>query len=270
MAATYVRRRDSDEAGEILAMVDKLGGAPLPQLTDTDLCVFSDAFATMLDRDVWMAWLALPDEERVRRAELARGFLTHRRLLRAVPDPSASASASAPDGNGPPGPQQGLRIQPKLGFILAARQYPSFLGLCSVPGTRQLSAPHLFGLGDESRSPTPTLLMEQVSDRQLPVLGHVREYGLLLPWRAAKVLASWLAGTLRDPAHPSCVLDLFDHSPQGQLHVERVTVRAASSGGTLRVEHTRPDGSYVQRGGLNEAALADLLTPVLAAAASPK
>ena len=55
MAPAHARRRDIDEATEILAMVDELGGAPLPQLTDTDLCVFSDAFATMLDHDVWTA-----------------------------------------------------------------------------------------------------------------------------------------------------------------------------------------------------------------------
>lgn len=255
MAGTTVRQRDIDEAAEILAMVDEFGGAPLPQLTDTDLCVFSDAFATMLDRDIWKAWLALPDAERVRRADLARGFLLHRRLLRAVPD--------AP-------PSQSLRIQPKLGFILAARQYPSFLGLCSVPGTSQRSAPHLFGLSDASRAATPTLLMEQVSTRQLPTLGHIREYGLLRPHRAAKVLASWLAGTVRDPANPACVLDIVNHSPQNQPHVERVTIRAASTSTSLRAEHTRPDGSYVQRAGLDETALADLLTPVLTAAASPQ
>jgi hypothetical protein len=264
MAPVQVRPGDLAEATEILAMVDRLGGAPLPQLTDTDLCVFSDAFATMLDHDVWVAWLALPDEERVRRADLARGFLLHRRLLRGVPDRSASPS---PDSAGT---HEELRIQPKLGLILAARQYPSFVGLCSVPGTGQLSAPHLFGLGDEARAAAPTLLMEQVSARELPGLGHIREYGLLLPWRAAKVLASWMAGTLRDPANPACVLDVFDHSPDDQLHVERVTVRAASSGDALRVEHIRPDGSYVQRSGLDEPALADLLTPVLSAAAAPQ
>ncbi|QMU72479.1 hypothetical protein [Streptacidiphilus sp. P02-A3a] len=253
MPGPRLRPRDIDEAAAILAMVDASGGAPLPQLTDTDLCVFSDAFATMLDRDVWKAWLALPDPERVRRAELARGFLLHRRLLRAVPD--------AP-------PSQSLRIQPKLGFILAARQHPSFLGLCSVPGTSQPSAPHLFGLSDASRAATPALLMEQVSARQLPGLGHVREYGLLRPHRAAKVLASWIAGTLRDPANPACALDIVTHSPQSRPHVERVTVRAASAGASLRVEHTRPDGSYVQRAGLDEPALADLVTPVLTAAAT--
>lgn len=254
MAGTHVRQRDIDEAAEILAMVDELGGAPLPQLTDADLCVFSDAFATMLDRDVWAAWAALPDAEQARRAELVRGFLLHRRLLRAVPD--------AP-------PSESLRIQPKLGFILAARQHPSFLGLCSVPGTRQLSAPHLFGLSDASRADAPTLLMEQVSERQLPGLGHIREYGLLRPQRAAKVLTSWIAGKLRAPATPACVLDIVNHSPQKQLHVERITVRAASSNASLRAEHTRPDGTYTQRSGLDETTLADLLTPVLTTAATP-
>ena len=111
--------------------------------------------------------------------------------------------------------------------------------------------------------------MEQVSNRAIPGLGHIREYGLLLSWRAANVLASWMAGTLRAGAHPVCVLDIFNHSPEEQLHVERVTVRAASSGDSLRVEHSRPDGTYAQRGGLNEPALAELLRPVLSAAAAP-
>ena len=277
---THVRRRDINEATEILALVDERGGTPLPQLTDADLCVFSDAFATMLDREVWMAWLDLPDAERVRRADLVRGFLVRRRLLRVAPVASGPVG-SGPVGSGPvasgpvgsgsvdgTGMHQGLRIQPKLGFILAARRYPSFVGLCSVPGVAQRSAPHLFGLGDQTRA-TPTLLLEQVSERRLPVLGHIREYALLLPERAAKVVASWMAGTLRDPAHPACVLDLFTHTPQQRLHVERVTVRAGAAGDALRFEHTRRDGSYVQRGGLTETALADLVAPILTPPADP-
>jgi len=270
MAETHVRRRDLDEAAAILAMVDELGGAPLPQLTDTDLCVFSDTLATVLDSDVWNAWLALPDEDRVRLADLARDFLVSRRLLRVAPVPSTSGDGS--------GMHQGLRIQPKLAFILAARQSPSFVGICSVPGVAQPSAPRLFGIADETRT-TPTLLMEQVSERQVPAFGHIRDYGLLLPERAAKVLATWMAGTLRDPAHPACVLALFTHpansahpadAPEQPPTVERLTVRGSSGGSPLRLEHLRSDGTYVQRAGLDEPALAALIAPALAAAAAPR
>jgi hypothetical protein len=247
MTTSDFRQADVDEAAAIMALVDAEGGAPLPQLTDTDLCVFSDAFATLLDKDVWTDWLALPDPERVRRAELARGFLVERRLLRLVED------GSTPE----------VAIRPKLGYILAARQRPSFIAVCSVPGTAQPSAPHLFGLSDESRS-GQCMLAEQVTPRTVPVLGRIREYGLFLPRRAGTFVAGWAAGTLRLPGNEneSVVVDLYDHPPQAQedrLAVERMTIRHSSADGTLRVEHIRPGGGYAQRGRLDEAALADQL-----------
>lgn len=255
MTMSDFRQADVDEAAAIMAMVDAEGGAPLPQLTDTDLCVFSDAFATLLDKDVWTAWLALPDPERVRRAELARGFLVERRLLRLVED------GSTPE----------VAIQPKLGYILAARQRPSFVAVCSVPGTAQPSAPHLFGLSDESRS-EQCMLAEQVTPRTVPVLGRIREYGLFLPRRAGTFVAGWAAGTLRLPGNgnESVVVDLYDHPPQARAQaqaqnqddppaVERMTIRHSPADGTLRVEHIRPGGGYAQRGRLDEAALADQL-----------
>ncbi|MFC1405400.1 MULTISPECIES: hypothetical protein [Streptacidiphilus] len=247
MTTSDFRQTDVDEAEAIMAMVDAEGGAPLPQLTDTDLCVFSDAFATLLDKDVWTTWLALPDPERIRRAELAQGFLAERRLLRLVED------GCAPE----------VAIQPKLGYILAARQRPSFVAVCSVPGTAQPSAPHLFGLSDQSRS-EQCLLAEQVTPRTVPVLGRIREYGLFLPRRAGNFVAGWAAGTLRLPGggNESVVVDLYDHATQAQDDgptVERMTIRHSAADGTLRVEHVRPGGGYTQRGRLDQDALADQL-----------
>jgi hypothetical protein len=220
------RERDVAEAEQLLAAAQQRGSIPLPQLTDVDLCVFSDAFSTVLDADVWQRWLALGEDERDGLAAQALGFLEFRRLLRRA-DPTDGADKPEFD------------IQPKLGLILAARQRPAFVGVCSVPGQLRVGDLRLFGLVDEVH-PDPVVLLERSTERGLGAFGRIRQYALATPDAAAGVAVDWVRESVEsDPGAGDAprLIELYRHEEGQSLTGERLSLSSVDSG--LLLTHAR-------------------------------
>lgn len=215
------------EAELLLAQARERGSVPLPQLTDTDLCVFTDSFATLLDQPTWDHWWSMPEGERNALAAKAMDFLAYRRLLR-------------PIGQGPDGLPD-YRIQPKLGYILAARQFPSVLGVCSVPGYLRVGDLRLYALRDQTGG-DPCVVLERATARVMEQFGRIRQYVLATTDAAGAVIADWVRRSARvdlEAAGLPRLVEFYRH-PQGEpLGGERVSLLPMPGGVTMT--HTRGD-----------------------------
>jgi hypothetical protein len=222
-----VPTQEITEAGLLLAQARERGSIPLPQLTDVDLCVFTDSFATLLDRPTWDHWWSMPEGERTALATTAMDFLAYRRLLR-------------PIGQGPDGRPE-YQIQPKLGYILAARQFPSVLGVCSVPGYLRVGDLRLFALHDRTGD-DPCVLLERTTTRVMERFGRIRQYVLATTDAAGAVTADWVrrsANADLEAAGLPRLVEFYRH-PQGEpLGGERVSLLPMPGGVTMT--HTRGD-----------------------------
>ncbi|HEX3786202.1 MAG TPA: hypothetical protein VHX38_41690 [Pseudonocardiaceae bacterium] len=173
---TDPRARDVAEARLLFAQARERGSIPLPQLTDLDLCVFRQSFGTLLDEDVWGRWCALDEGQQQVLADQSFGFLEFRRLLRPI-DPTGTN----PD----------YYIQPKLGAILLARQAPTVLGVCSVPGQLRVGDLRMFAF-TATEDTEPIVVLERTTARGLGDFGRVRQYVLAIPEAAGGAAADWV------------------------------------------------------------------------------
>lgn len=236
------RERDVGEANQLLVQAQQRGSIRLPELTDTDLCVFSDSFATLADEQVWQTWCQLPEQERDALAATARDFLVHRRLLRPL----------APDDRG--GEQ--FAIQPKLGYILAARQQPGVLGVCSVPGQLRVGDLRMFVLVDETR-PDPIVVLERTTARGLAAFGRIREYALATPEAAGCAAADWVRQSLdADPgaAGQPRTIDFYRHFEDEPLTAERFSLD--TDDGRLTLTHLRDNAIVAENQPIEQRELA--------------
>ncbi|HWE91361.1 MAG TPA: hypothetical protein VG317_18010 [Pseudonocardiaceae bacterium] len=220
------QERDIAEAEQLFAETQDRGTVPLPQLTDVDLCVFSESFFSVLDDEVWQRWLGLAEAERVELAQQALGFLEYRKLLRRI-------------DSAEPGGEPSYNIQPKLGFILGARKQPQFVGICSVPGQLRVGDLRLFGLRDEVH-PDPIVLLERSTARGLGSLGRIRQYALATPDAAGGVAADWMRESFEsDPGAGAAprLLEIYWTPENEPLKGERLSVSTLE--GQFSLTHTQ-------------------------------
>jgi hypothetical protein len=209
-----IRERDTAEATALLDQVQERGSIPLPQLTDVDLCVFSESFFSVMEADVWDRWMGLPEQDRIALAQRTLSFLEYRKLLRRAEPDSPDAELS-------------FRIQPKLGYILGARKQPQFTGICSVPGQLRVGDLRLFGFFDQVHADA-FVLLERSTARGLGTFGRIREYVLGTVDAAAGLSADWIRASFetdQEAGDKPRMLEIY-WTPEGQqLHGERFSVR---------------------------------------------
>jgi hypothetical protein len=208
------RERDTAEATALLSQVQERGSIPLPQLTDVDLCVFSDSLFSVMEAEVWDRWMGLPEQDRVALAQRTLSFLEYRKLLRRAEPVTPDADPS-------------FHIQPKLGYILGARKQPQFTGICSVPGQLRVGDLRLFGFFDQVH-PDPFVLLERSTARGLGTFGRIREYVLATVNAAAGLSADWIRASFEtdhDAGDRPRLLEIYWTPEEQQLHGERFSVR---------------------------------------------
>lgn len=199
------RERNIAEARHLFGQARQRGSIPLPQLTDLDLCVFSESFFPALETQVWQRWTALPEHERTALAQRARGFLEHRKLLR------------------PTGPGEYL-VQPKLAIILGTRAQPHFTGICSVPGRLGPGDLRLFGMLDETHD-EPMMVLERGTTRGLGEFGRIRQYSLATVDTAGAVAADWIRNSAEtEPDRLPRLAELYRADERDTLVGERLSV----------------------------------------------
>lgn len=230
-ARSDARADDVQRAEQLVAQVRRSGSIELPELTDGEICALGLAGHAIVEADTWNWWIGLGASGQAALTKVAFGFLAERGLL----DPESGTQS---------------RVAPSTAFILAARSKPACLVLGGGSGTHAGYPLKAFGIAEEGR-PMGLMVMEQMTDHLLPVLGRVRRYALVSTAKASRALASWLAlparptsGGLPGGTSPRWI-DVFRSPGEGTLTRERFLAHGSgtrAAADTLSVELVRQGG----------------------------
>jgi hypothetical protein len=227
----------------LAAAAGRDGSAPLPALSQAELCALGAAGKGLVCQRTWTWWTGLGEDERAGRTISALELLAIRGLIRPG------------DGSAPVVPAAGLAV------ILAARLQPEPAVVCQVPGQDAAFCPRLFGMTREGGR--PYLLVRETLTRQhagMSEFGMLLRYALVTPEAAARDLAGWVREAASVTGARPPVIDVFGHDGPGRLCRARLWARPA--GGFFEV---RRDG--IMPGRLDEKRLCQILATMLTGAA---
>jgi hypothetical protein len=195
----------------ITAVAERDGSAPLPALTQADLCALGAADKSLVCQRTWDWWLGLGDQGRAQMAAKSLELLAFRELI--VP-----ARGDVP-----------VVPVPELGMVLSARSYPEPLVTCQVPGADAALHPRFFGMTQQGAG-LRVLVCELLTERpsgpgDQAEFGTMLSYTLVTPAWAAKVLVAWarVVGGF-DTGEPP-VIDIFCRDEDGKLVRDRYEIR---------------------------------------------
>lgn len=204
------RELGADVIDSITALAERDGSAPLPALTQADLCALGAADKSLVCQRTWDWWLALGETGRAEMAARSLELLAFRKLI--VPVREGVPAVPVPG----------------LGMILSARSYPEPLVTCQVPGRDAALNPRFFGM-TQAGTGLRVLVCELLTDRPSgpggqAEFGTMLSYTLVTPAWAAKVLAAWarVASDFRTGEPP--VIDIFARDGDGRLARDRYEV----------------------------------------------
>jgi hypothetical protein len=200
--------RGANVIDALTATAERDGKAPLPALTQADLCALGAAEKALLCQPTWDWWLSLGERGREETAANSLSLLAFRELLM----PARGRAPAVP--------------VPELGLILAARSDPAPLVTCQLPGQDATSNPRFFGMTQRSTG-LRVLVCELLTDDPAggpgndAGFGNAIIYSLVTPGYAATMLATWarIASRFADAEWPA--IDIHAHDPGGQLVLDR-------------------------------------------------
>jgi hypothetical protein len=200
--------RGASVIAALTATAERDGKAPLPALTQADLCALGAADKALLCQSTWDWWLSLGERGRQETAANSLSLLAFRELLMPAR-----------------GHEQAVPV-PGLGLILAARSAPEPLVTCQLPGQDATSNPRFFGMTQRGTG-LRVLVCELLTDDPAGApgndagFGNAITYALVTPGHAATMLATWarIASRFADAAWPT--IDIYAHDPGGQLVLDR-------------------------------------------------
>jgi hypothetical protein len=204
------RKAGADAIDAVTATAERDGTAPLPALTQADLCALGAADKALLCQRTWDWWLGLGERGRAEMAAKSLELLAFRELIVQA------------RGSGPAVPV------PELGMILAARSSPQPLVTCQVPGLDAAFNPRFFGMtqrGTGLRVLVCELLTSTPSGPgDSAELGTILSYALVTPAWAARMLATWarIAGDFAAGQPPA--IDIFGRDADGRLGLDRYEI----------------------------------------------
>ncbi len=198
----------ADVIDALAATTERDGTAPLPALTQADLCALGAADKALLCQRTWDWWLSLGERGREETAANSLSLLAFRELLM----PARGRVPAVP--------------VPELGLILAARSAPEPLVTCQLPGQDATSNPRFFGMTQRGTG-LRVLVCELLTDDPAGGPGNDAGFGkaiiyrLVTPGYAATMLATWarIASRFADAEWPT--VDIYAHDPSGQLVLDR-------------------------------------------------
>jgi hypothetical protein len=200
----------ADAIDAATALAERDGSAPLPALTQADLCALGAAEKALLCRRTWDWWLGLGERGRAEMAAKSLELLAFRELLM----PGRGSVPAVP--------------VPVLGMILAARSSPEPLVTCQVPGLDAARNPRFFGMTQQGTG-LRALVCELLTDTpsgpgDSAELGTILSYALVTPAWAAKMLAAWarIAGDFAASQPPA--IDIFARDSGGRLGRDRYEI----------------------------------------------
>jgi hypothetical protein len=200
----------ADAIDSLTSAAERDGTAPLPALTQADLCALGVADKSLVCQRTWDWWLGLGKRGRKAMEAKSLELLAFRKLIMPV------------SGSVPAVPV------PKLGMILSARSYPEPLVTCQLPGRDATQNPRFFGMTQEGAG-LRVLVCELLTDRpsgpgDRAEFGTMLSYALVTPAWAAKMLTAWarVASGFRTGEPPA--IDIFARDGDGQLARDRYEV----------------------------------------------
>ena len=137
-------------------------------------------------------------------------------------------------------------MTPELAMIVAARQRPAVVVVCTTADGQADQAPRMYGLAQAGQSPR-AVLSEVIFPPKEEAFGPMHHFSLLSPQRAGKILATWATaqektGFLsRKPKASHRVIDVYHHRTGEDLTRDRLEVDAA--GATLELTRQRAGGA---------------------------
>jgi hypothetical protein len=238
----------ADVIDALAAAAEQDGTAPLPALTQADLCALGAADKALLCQPTWDWWLSLGDHGRQQTAAKALDFLAYRQLLM----PARARVPAVP--------------VPELGLILAARSAPEPLVTCQVPGLDATRNPRFFGLTQQGRGLRALVCELLTATPSGPgdstELGTILSYALVTPAHAATMLVTWARITSDFAADEPPEVDIYARDAEGRLALARHQIR--QDGGLFDV---RRPATALPPQRLDEMLTAELLTAALAGTA---
>jgi hypothetical protein len=199
--------RGANVIDALTATAERDGKAPLPALTQADLCALGVADKALVCKNTWNWWLSLGERGREETAANSLSLLTFRELLMPARGPVPAVPV------------------PELGLILAARSAPEPLAICNLPGQDAGSNPRFFGMTQRGTG-LRVLVCELLTDKPTSPgdsagFGNEITYALVTPWYAATMLATWarIASDFADSEWPT--IDIYARDPGGQLVLYR-------------------------------------------------
>jgi len=251
-----VRRLTDPRAGDV-AVAERLLGqaaadgiAKLPVLSAAELWVLCGDQQVLADEAEVQWWTAKSQIDREKYATAMVDFLIHRQLVRRPDDPGSTK----------------LPMTAELAVIVAARQLPAVVVVCTKAGGVADQAPRMYGLAETGQSPR-AVVSEVIFPPKEEAFGPMHHFSLVSPERAGKILATWAAaqektGFLsRKPKASLRVIDVYHHRSGEDLTRDRLEVDAA--GAALKLTRQRVGGEPEMRLQLSTDELTSLVTGLL-------
>jgi hypothetical protein len=220
---TDPRAADVAETERLIAEARQEGVARLPALSAGELWVLCGDQQVLADASESQWWASMTDEQRTAYATGVMDFLADRELLRRAKSPPAD------DGHG--ATTAIMPMTPALGLVVAARQYPAVVVVCSLADGSIEEAPKLYGLagGDQT---VKVLVFEYISAKVHQPFGRLHHFSLVSVQRAARSVALWstssssgglLRGRLGGKS-PQRIIDVYRNRSGEPLTRDRVLV----------------------------------------------
>lgn len=230
---TDPRAGDVAVAERLIEQAGTDGIAKLPALSAAELWVLCGDQQVLADEAESRWWAAMPDAERQKYATAMVDFLVHRELVRRPDEPGSTS----------------LPMTAGLAMVVAARQSPAVVVVCTNADGQADQAPRMYGLAQEGRSPR-AVVSEVVFPPKEESFGPMHHFSLVSPERAGRILATWAtarekAGFLsRKPKPGLRVIDVYHHRTGEDLTRDRLVIDPA--GATFELTRQRVDGAPEQ------------------------
>jgi len=227
---TDPRAGDVAVAERLIEQAATDGIAKLPALSAAELWVLCGDQQVLADEAESRWWTTMPDADREKYATAMVDFLVHRELIRRPDEPGSTS----------------LPMTAGLAMIVAARQSPAVVAVCSNADGQADQAPRMYGLAQSGQSPR-AVVSEVVFPPKEEAFGPMHHFSLVSPQRAGKILATWATarektGFLsRKPKPSHRVIDVYHHRTGEDLTRDRLVIDPTSS--TFELTRPRVDGA---------------------------
>ncbi|HET7014236.1 MAG TPA: DHH family phosphoesterase [Streptosporangiaceae bacterium] len=247
---TDPRAGDVAVAERLIEQAATDGIAKLPALSAAELWVLCGDQQVLADEAEAQWWTTRSDAEREKYATAMVDFLIHRELIRRPDEPGSTS----------------LPMTAGLAMIVAARQSPAVVVVCTNADGQADQAPRMYGLAQAGQSPR-AVVSEVVFPPKQEAFGPMHHFSLVSPQWAGKILTAWATaqektGFLsRKPKPSRRVIDVYHHRTGEDLTRDRLVVDPASA--TCELTRQRADGAPEQPVQPNTEELADLVIGLL-------